>query len=101
MGSRNTAVSHMTWPDMVRSGQYRGRWVALDNVRYNPATSRPVEADVVDADEDLSDLCARMRESDRTSCAILFCANEFCDGEETQDRVVRRLPRIPPRAAQH
>lgn len=47
--------------------------MALDNVRYDPSTSLPIEADVVDADEDLADLCARMRSADRTACAILYC----------------------------
>jgi hypothetical protein len=66
----------MTWRDICRSEQCSGRWVALDNVRYDPSTSRPIEADVVDVDEDLGELCARMRASDQTSCAILFCEDE-------------------------
>lgn len=50
--------------------------MALDNVRYDPATAQPLEGEVVDADEDLGDLCTRMREADRTSCAILHCEEE-------------------------
>ncbi|MEO7327738.1 MAG: hypothetical protein ABI193_04125 [Minicystis sp.] len=42
-------------------------------MRYDPITSQPLEAEVVDADEDLADLCGRMRASSRTSCAILHC----------------------------
>ena len=34
------------------------------------------EGDVVDADEDLAELCRRMREADKTHCAILFCEDE-------------------------
>jgi hypothetical protein len=63
----------MTWSDICRSEQYRGLWIALDNVRYDPATSLPLEAEVVDADEDIADLCARIRAADRTSCAIVHC----------------------------
>jgi len=66
----------MGWREICHSDQYRGRWVALDNVRYDPMTSRPLEGDVVDADEDLADLCARMRAADRTACAILHCEEE-------------------------
>lgn len=76
MGSKIRSGLRLLWREICRSEQYRGRWVALDNVRYDPATSQPLEADVVDADEDLGDLCARMRESDRTACAILHCEEE-------------------------
>lgn len=84
----------MLWLDMLRSDELRGRWVALDNVRYDPATAQPVEADLVDADEDLADLCARMREADHTSCAILFC-----EDESFGQPIVRRPSQAPPRAA--
>jgi hypothetical protein len=72
MGSKR-AAARMTWPEMCRSEEYRGRWVALDNIRYEPSSTQPQEADVVDSDEDLGELCSRMREADRTACAILFC----------------------------
>jgi len=52
---------------------YRGRWVALDNCRYDARTAKPVEGTIVDADEDLAELCARIRESENRRCAILFC----------------------------
>lgn len=71
-------ATRMSWPEICRAEQFRGRWVALDNVRYSTGSPKPSEADVVDADEDLADLCARMRESDRTSCAILFCSEDSC-----------------------
>lgn len=66
----------MTWVEMSRSDEYRGRWVALDHIEYEPGTSQPREADVVDSDEDLGELCTRMRESDRTACAILYCEDD-------------------------
>ncbi len=63
----------MSWPEALRSGRFRGFWVALDNCRFDKTTLQPVEGDVVDADEDLTELCARMQEKGRTSCSILFC----------------------------
>jgi hypothetical protein len=72
MGSKHEAA-RMTWPEMCRSEEYRGRWVALDNILYEPSSTHPQEADIVDSDEDLNELCSRMREADRTACAILFC----------------------------
>ncbi len=93
MGSKSRKASRMGWQEICRSNQYRGRWVALDNVRYDPSTSLPLEADVVDVDEDLGDLCARMRSADRTACAILHC------DEHGPFRPV--LPRQPPAAAAH
>ncbi|MDC3986642.1 hypothetical protein [Polyangium jinanense] len=66
----------MTWLDMCRSDEYRGRWVALDNIDYEDGSSQPQQADVVDSDEDLGELCSRMRESDRTACAILYCEDD-------------------------
>ena len=55
---------------------YRGRWVALDDCRYDARTSQPVEGSVVDSDEDLVALCNRMQESALSHCAILFCCEE-------------------------
>ena len=77
MGSSKRMTTRMMWSDICRSDDYSGRWIALDNVRYDPATARPVEADVVDVDDDIADLCSRMRASDRTSCAIVHCHEDF------------------------
>ena len=68
--------TRMTWPELCRSEQFKGLWVALDNCRYDTATRQPIEGDVVDADEELAELCARMREAGRGSCAILYCEDE-------------------------
>ena len=86
----------MAWRELCQSDEYRGRWVALDNVRYDPVTQQPIEGEVVDADEDLADLCARMRSTDRTACAILHCE----DDEGYQPLVLHR-PMQHSRAAQH
>ena len=68
--------TRMTWPELCRSAEFKGLWVALDNCRYDQDTRRPIEGDVVDSDEDLSELCTRMRETGRCSCAIMFCDDE-------------------------
>lgn len=73
---------------------FGGRWVALDNVRYDPSTTQPLEADVVDADENLGELCARMRELDRCHCAVLFC-----EPPRANAPLSRRTPRPRPGAA--
>lgn len=63
----------VTWPELCQSKDFRGLWVALDKCRFDSTTRRPVEGEVVDADPELAELCARMRESGRCSCAILRC----------------------------
>jgi hypothetical protein len=76
MGSKSQTQSPVSWQTICQSDLYRGRWVALDAVRYDPASAQPLEGEVVDADEDLAELCARMRAADRTACAIVFCEPE-------------------------
>jgi hypothetical protein len=66
----------MTWPQICRTGQFKGLWVALDNCRYDPSTMKPLEGDVVDADSELGSLCSRMRETGQSSCTVLFCEGE-------------------------
>ena len=65
-----------TLPELRDAEQFKGLWVALDNCRYDQSTRQPIEGDVVDADEDLAELCDRMRETGRSSCAILFCDDD-------------------------
>lgn len=93
MGTKRRTFARMGWREICHSDLYRGRWVALDNVRYDPVSSVPIEADVVDVDEDLADLCARMRSADRTACAILFC-----DVDSLYQPVPPRRPSPYPRA---
>jgi hypothetical protein len=96
MGSKvRLMVARMTWPDICNTTELLGRWVALDNVRYTQG-SQPAEADVVDADEDLAELCARIRAADRTACAILFV-----EREPIPPVSIRRPSPPPPRATQH
>jgi hypothetical protein len=65
--------SRQTWSEIRQSEEFHGRWVALDNCRYDARTAQPVEGTVVDADEDLVELCSRIQEGDNRHCAILFC----------------------------
>lgn len=85
--------SRLTWPQIRNSSEYRGRWVALDECRYDPRTAQPTEGTVVDADEDLVALCARMQDSDSRHCSILYCG----EGDD-QPRSSRPPPSVPPRA---
>ncbi|MGE0786842.1 MAG: hypothetical protein AB7S26_14315 [Sandaracinaceae bacterium] len=66
----------MSWDEICREEAYRGRWVALDDCRYDEASGRAVEGAVVDADADLVELCGRIQRSDYKNCAILFCGED-------------------------
>jgi hypothetical protein len=66
----------LSWSEITRSDDYRGQWVALDNCRYDRGATHPAEAHVVDTDEDLTALCNRIRERNRSHCAIVFCDEE-------------------------
>ncbi|MFO0675078.1 MAG: hypothetical protein U0169_00960 [Polyangiaceae bacterium] len=87
--------SRLSWPDIRRSEQFRGRWVALDDCKYDARTAQPVEGLVVDSDEDLVELCSRMQESDNRHCAILFCGETMDDMPPPS---TRRSAGPPPRA---
>ncbi|HKQ71490.1 MAG TPA: hypothetical protein VJT73_19230 [Polyangiaceae bacterium] len=67
----------------------------MDNCRFDQSTASPTEGDVVDIDEDLAELCRRMREADKTHCAILYCEDEVL--------IESPRPSLPPswRMAQH
>lgn len=65
--------SRISWQALRASEAYQGKWIALDACRYDKATGKPIEGELVDADEDLAALCARLREADRTRCAIVLC----------------------------
>ena len=65
-------MERMTWDQICQSDDLKGRWIAMDDCRFDEATGRATEGLVVDADDDLAELCARMRESKFTNCSILF-----------------------------
>ncbi len=62
----------MTWSELCASNEFRGRWVALDQAKYDEATAKPIAGTVIDADDSLVALCARIRASGSCGCAILF-----------------------------
>ena len=91
--------SRPSWPQIKDSETFRGRWVALDDCRYDSRTAQPVEGTVVDSDEDLVALCSRMQESDNKHCAIVFC-DETTEPPPSSARRPQILP-IPPRPLTH
>ena len=87
--------TRMTWPEFCRSNEFKGRWVAIDNCRYDQSTRQPVEGDVVDSDAELSELCARMREAGNSACTIVFCESDvFIEGPRSS--VQRQSDRSSP-----
>jgi hypothetical protein len=66
-------TERLTWDEICRRDDYRGRWVALDECAYDEETGAATSGAVVDVDEDLVDLCERLKESEHENCAILFC----------------------------
>jgi hypothetical protein len=96
-GSRKDRMgSRLTWPQICRKGELRGRWIALDECTYDPRTAQPTAGVVVDADEDLVALCNRMQACDNKHCAILYC-NERATTEEPPP-ISRSPAPNPPRA---
>jgi hypothetical protein len=89
-------TSRLTWPQICRSEEFRGRWVALDECRYDPRTAQPTEGTVIDADEDLVALCSRMQASDSKHCAILFCDARAARDDSAP--LSGRVTPAPPRA---
>jgi hypothetical protein len=63
--------SRILWAELCKDGEYKGRWIALEGVRYDSGV--PIEGVVVDTDDDLAALCARIQSADYAACAILFC----------------------------
>jgi hypothetical protein len=84
--------SRMSWPQIRQSDEYRGRWVALDDCLYDGRTAQPVEGTIIDADEDLVELCTRIRQMENKHCAILFCD----ETEESPTPSSVRRPSFPP-----
>jgi len=63
----------MSWSEICSTRQYSGRWVALGECRYEDDPQQPAEARVLDADDDLGELCSRVKRASRQCCTILFC----------------------------
>lgn len=69
-------MQRMTWNEICEREDLRGRWVAIDECRYDEVTGRATEGLVVDADDDLAELCNRVRASDLTNCAIVLAESD-------------------------
>jgi len=65
-------MEQMAWERIRSRSDCVGRWVALDRCVYNMAGQAMAGA-VVDADDDLAELCLRVRSARLKHCAILFC----------------------------
>ena len=62
----------MAWADICRDATWQGRWVALDDCAYNEAGEATAGL-VVDYDDDLAELCARLSAERRKRCSVVFC----------------------------
>lgn len=62
----------LAWEDICGDASWQGRWVALDGCAYNEA-GEATAGMVVDYDDNLADLCARLSAERRKSCSVVFC----------------------------
>ena len=62
----------MAWEDICREASWQGRWIALDACAYNEAGEATAGL-VVDYDDNLADLCARLSAERRKRCSVVFC----------------------------
>jgi len=62
----------MSWQDICGDPTWRGRWVALDDCAYNDA-GQATAGLVVDYDDNLAELCARLSAERRKRCSVVFC----------------------------
>ena len=62
----------MAWADICADEAWQGRWVALDDCAYNE-DGEATAGLVVDHDDNLADLCARLSAERRKSCSVVFC----------------------------
>jgi hypothetical protein len=60
------------WEDIRRDVAWQGRWVALDDCAYNDAGETTAGV-VVDYDDNLAELCARLSAERRKRCSVVFC----------------------------
>lgn len=67
-----TVTCPMAWEDICRDSNWQGRWVALDDCAYNDAGEATAGL-VVDYDDNLADLCARLSAERRKRCSVVFC----------------------------
>jgi hypothetical protein len=65
-------LQRMTWEEICTDATLRGRWIAMGECSFDQTTGRAMEGLVVDCDDDLAELCKRMRESEWKNCSIVL-----------------------------
>jgi len=73
MGKSDKRGTRVRWAELCRDGEFQGSWVALDSVQHDVTSNQPFEGDLMDSDEDLGALCARVQASEHTGCVIVYC----------------------------
>jgi hypothetical protein len=63
----------VAWEDVCGDASWQGRWVALDGCAYNEAGEATAGL-VVDYDDNLAELCARLSAERRKSCSVVYCS---------------------------
>ena len=66
-----SSMERLTWNQICRRPECKGRWVALHDCRYDDDTGKATEGALVDVDDDLATLCSRVRDRWK-NCAILY-----------------------------
>lgn len=66
-------LHRMTWDEICSRADCRGRWIALHACRFDESTGQANEGELVDVDDDLAELCRRVRSQHLKHCAIQFC----------------------------
>ena len=66
-------MQRLTWDEICQRTTYHGCWVAMESCVYDEETGATTEGLVVDFDGDLATLCHRVRQAERSGCAIVFC----------------------------
>ena len=80
-------TGRVPWSQLLADDEYRGRWVALDDLRYDELSREPLDGCLVDVDDDVAALCARIQMREAGACSILLCEQT----EQSARRHGRRL----------
>ncbi len=63
----------LPWPEIRRRTEFQGQWIALEHCVFEAQTSEPTEGEVVDSDENLGELCKRVKRGEGRNLVIRFC----------------------------
>ncbi|APS00586.1 hypothetical protein [Pajaroellobacter abortibovis] len=87
---------HCSWPELQENKQFQGRWVALQECKYDAKTSQLKEGNLIDSDEDFVKLCSRMKKENQRHCTILFCTQDKHSGPIQHNKANQRTPIVYP-----